>query len=79
MSSRWFALPRCQYPEKDRDCGALIAACMTVVVRRRSSTLRLIETASPIQVAFASACPEADTFRTLALALKPTPTWPAPE
>jgi len=34
---------------------------------------RVIETASRIRVAFASACPDADLFRTIAATLRPAP------
>jgi hypothetical protein len=46
----------------------------TLRVRLLKVAARVIETASRIRVAFASACPDADIFWTLALALKPTPT-----
>ncbi|MCX7373876.1 MAG: IS1380 family transposase [Alphaproteobacteria bacterium] len=46
----------------------------TLRVRLLKVAARVIETASRIRVAFASACPDAHIFRTVALALKPVPT-----
>lgn len=46
----------------------------TLRVRLLKVAARVIETASRIRVAFASACPDADIFRTIALAFKPAPT-----
>jgi hypothetical protein len=43
----------------------------TLRVRLLKVAARVIETASCIRVAFASACPDADIFRTIALAFKP--------
>ena len=46
----------------------------TLRLRLLKIAARVIETATRIRVAFASACPDADTFRAIALALKPAPT-----
>ena len=46
----------------------------TLRLRLLKVAARVIETASRIRVAFASACPDAETFRTVAAALKPAPT-----
>ena len=46
----------------------------TLRLRLLKVAARVIETATRIRVAFASACPDADTFRAIALALKPAPT-----
>lgn len=46
----------------------------TLRLRLIKVAARVIETASRIRVAFASACPDADTFRIVAAALKPAPT-----
>jgi hypothetical protein len=46
----------------------------TIRLRLIKLTARVIETATRIRVAFASACPEADTFRQIARALYPAPT-----
>ena len=46
----------------------------TLRVRLLKVAARVIQTPSRIRVAFASACPDADIFRTIALALKPAPT-----
>jgi hypothetical protein len=43
-------------------------------VRLLKIAARVIETSTRIRVAFASACPDADLFRTIANALKPAPT-----
>ena len=56
-------------------CTALATAeFATLRVRLLKVAARVIETASRIRVAFASACPDADIFRTIALAFKPAPT-----
>lgn len=46
----------------------------TIRLRLIKLAARVIETATRIRVAFASACPEADTFRQIARALCPAPT-----
>jgi hypothetical protein len=46
----------------------------TIRLRLIKLAARVIETATRIRVAFASACPEADTFRQIARALRPAPT-----
>jgi hypothetical protein len=46
----------------------------TLRLRLLKVAARVIETASRIRVAFASACPDAGTFRAIAAALKPAPT-----
>ena len=48
----------------------------TIRLRLIKLAARVIETATRIRVAFASACPKADTFRQIARALCPAPTWP---
>lgn len=45
----------------------------TIRVRLLKIAARVIETATRIRVAFASACPDAAVFRTIAAALKPAP------
>ena len=45
----------------------------TIRVRLLKIAARVIETSTRIRVAFASACPDADLFRTIANALKPAP------
>jgi len=51
-----------------------IAEFATMRVRLLKIAARVIETSTRIRVAFASACPDADLFRTIANALKPAPT-----
>ena len=46
----------------------------TLRVRLLKIAARVIESASRIRIAFASACPDAATFRTIAAALRPAPT-----
>jgi hypothetical protein len=46
----------------------------TLRLRLLKVAARVIETASRIRVAFASACPDAAVFRTIAIALRPAPT-----
>ncbi|MDE2623641.1 MAG: IS1380 family transposase [Betaproteobacteria bacterium] len=46
----------------------------TLRLRLLKVAARVIETASRIRVAFASACPDAAMFRTIAIALRPAPT-----
>ncbi|GLJ00245.1 IS1380 family transposase [Sphingobium sp. BS19] len=46
----------------------------TVRLRLIKVAARVVETASRIRIAFASACPAADIFRHIARALKPAPT-----
>jgi hypothetical protein len=46
----------------------------TLRLRILKVAARVIETNTRIRVAFASACPDADLFRAIALALKPAPT-----
>lgn len=46
----------------------------TLRLRLLKVAARIIESASRIRVAFASACPDAAVFRTIALALRPAPT-----
>jgi hypothetical protein len=50
-----------------------VAEFTTVRLRLLKVAARVIETASRIWVAFASACPDADLFRTIATALRPAP------
>ncbi|MER3439717.1 MAG: IS1380 family transposase [Chloroflexota bacterium] len=50
------------------------AECATLRLRLLKVAARIIESASRIRVAFASACPDAAVFRTIALALRPAPT-----
>ena len=49
------------------------AAFATLRLRLLKVAARVIENASRIRVAFASACPDAALFRSIALALRPTP------
>ena len=51
-----------------------VAEFATLRLRLIKVAARVIETASRIRVAFASACPDAYLFRTIATALKPAPT-----
>jgi hypothetical protein len=51
-----------------------VAEFATLRLRLLKVAARVIETASRIQVAFASACPDADLFRTIARVLRPAPT-----
>ena len=46
----------------------------TIRLRLIKVAARVIETASRVRIAFASACPDADIFRQIARALKPAPT-----
>ena len=46
----------------------------TLRLRLLKVAARVIETATRIRVAFASACPDAYMFRTIATALRPAPT-----
>ncbi|MBB3957721.1 hypothetical protein GGR38_004696 [Novosphingobium sediminicola] len=46
----------------------------TLRLRLLKVAARVIETASRIRVAFASACPDANAFRAIAAAFKPAPT-----
>jgi hypothetical protein len=50
-----------------------VAEFATLRLRLLKVAARVIETASRIRVAFASACPDADLFRTIAAALRPAP------
>jgi hypothetical protein len=50
-----------------------VAEFATLRLRLLKVAARVIETASRIRVAFASACPDADLFRTIATALRPAP------
>lgn len=56
--------------------GAALATAEFATLRLRllKVAARVIESASRIRVAFASACPDAAVFRTIAAALKPAPT-----
>ena len=51
-----------------------VAEFATIRLRLIKLAARVIETASRIRIAFASACPDADIFRALARALRPAPT-----
>jgi len=51
-----------------------VAEFATLRLRLIKVAARVIETASRIRVAFATACPDADLFRTIAIALKAAPT-----
>ena len=51
-----------------------LAEFATLRLRLLKVAARVIEAASPIRVAFASACPDADTFKAVAAALKSAPT-----
>ena len=46
----------------------------TLRLRLLKVAARVVESASRIRIAFASACPDADLFRALVLWLKPAPT-----
>ncbi|EJU08994.1 transposase of ISsp1, partial [Sphingomonas sp. LH128] len=46
----------------------------TLRLRLLKVAARVVESASRIRIAFASACPDADLFRALVLRLKPAPT-----
>lgn len=46
----------------------------TLRMRRVKVAARVIESATRIRIAFASACPDADLLRAIVLALKPAPT-----
>ncbi|PZQ50226.1 MAG: IS1380 family transposase, partial [Novosphingobium pentaromativorans] len=46
----------------------------TLRLRLLKVAARVIETATRIRVAFASACPDASLFRTIATGLRPAPT-----
>jgi hypothetical protein len=46
----------------------------TLRLRLLKVAARVMESATRIRVAFASTCPDADLFRTIAHALKPAPT-----
>ncbi|WP_033923617.1 transposase, partial [Sphingomonas sp. 37zxx] len=46
----------------------------TIRIRLIKIAARVVETASRIRIAFASACPDADIFQHIARALKPAPT-----
>ena len=50
-----------------------VAEFATLRLRLLKVAARVIETASRIRVAFASACPDVDLFRTIATALRPAP------
>lgn len=58
-------------PEK---AALAIAEFTTLRLRLIKVAARVIESASRIRIAFASACPDATTFKAVALALKPAPT-----
>ena len=51
-----------------------VAEFATIRLRLIKLAARVIETASRVRIAFASACPDADIFRTIALSLRPAPT-----
>ncbi len=51
-----------------------VAEFATLRLRLLKVAARVIETATRIRVAFASACPDAATFQTIAAALRPAPT-----
>ncbi|MDE2169888.1 MAG: transposase, partial [Sphingomonadales bacterium] len=51
-----------------------VAEFTTLRLRLIKVAARVIESASRIRVAFASACPDATTFKAVALALKSAPT-----
>lgn len=51
-----------------------VAEFATIRLRLVKLAARVIETASRVRIAFASACPDADIFRALARALRPAPT-----
>ena len=46
----------------------------TIRIRPIKVAARVVETASRVRIAFASACPDADIFQHIARALKPAPT-----
>ena len=54
----------------------IVAAAEFATLRLRllKVAARVIETATRIRIAFASACPEASTFRAIAAAFRPAPT-----
>ena len=57
------------------DTAALASAEFTTLrLRLLKVAARVVESASRIRIAFASACPDADLFRALVLRLKPAPT-----
>ena len=59
----------------DPDCEPLEDYLAPVIrLRLIKVAARVIETASRVRIAFASACPDADIFRHIARALKPAPT-----
>ena len=51
-----------------------VAEFATIRLRLIKVAARVIETASRVRIAFASACPDADIFRHVARTLKPAPT-----
>jgi hypothetical protein len=48
----------------------------TLRLRLLKVAARVIESATRIRTAFASACPDADLLRAIVLVLKPAPTYP---
>jgi hypothetical protein len=56
-----------------RAAALATAEFATMRMRLLKIAARVIETAARIRVAFASACPDANLFRTIATALKPAP------
>lgn len=54
--------------------GLATAEFATLRLRLLKVAARIVESATRIRIAFASACPDAAVFRTIALALRPAPT-----
>jgi hypothetical protein len=57
-----------------RTLALATAEFVTLRLRLLKVAARVIESASRIRVAFASACPDANIFRALATGLRPAPT-----
>src|SRR3546814_15525782 len=57
-----------------RTAALASAEFTTLRLRLLKVAARVVESASRIRIAFASACPDADLFRALVLRLKPAPT-----
>ena len=60
--------------EIPKTAALAVAEFATLRLRLLKVAARIIESATRIRVAFASACPDADLFRTIAIALRPAPT-----
>ncbi|EXS71170.1 transposase [Sphingobium sp. Ant17] len=60
--------------DTQRQSALAAAEFATLRLRLLKVAARVIETATRIRIAFASACPEASTFRAIAAAFRPAPT-----